>query len=110
MNKVASSWAVAVASSCAAAMVTLHTWPHTDPITWRPLASPAWWQFEWLAGLGFWLSALPSFVIYSLDSFFAANEHLRDPVAFFLIVVEIFLLTFAMHKLVTLLQRPGKSD
>jgi len=109
MNKTALLGAVAVASLCAAAMLTLLTWPPTDPITWRPLTSPAWWQLEWIGGLGFLLSAAPSFVIYSFDSFFATNEQLRHPVAAFLISVEAFSLAYGTYKLVRLLQRPRKS-
>lgn len=78
-------------------------------ITTRALTPPAWWQFEWAVGLGFWLSAVPSFVIYSFDYYFAANEHLRDPVAACLIIAEIFSLVFGTYKLVVLIQRPRKS-
>jgi hypothetical protein len=66
------------------------------------LTPPAWWQFEWLAALGFWLSALPSFVIYKFDTFFAANAHLRDPAAGFFILVEVLFLALGTYKLVAL--------
>jgi hypothetical protein len=81
-------------------MVTLVTWPMTDSITWKPLTPPVWWQFEWLAALGFWLSALPSVVIFKFDGFFAANEYLRDPVAWSLILIEVLVMCFAIYKLV----------
>jgi hypothetical protein len=100
MNKKAIVCASVVAVLCAAAMLTLITWPLTDSITWKPLTQPAWWQFEWLHALGFWLSALPSFVIYAFDPFFAANESLRDPAASLLVAVEIFLLCFGTYKFV----------
>jgi hypothetical protein len=98
----ASLCALAVTLLCAAAMTTLLTWPPTDSITWRPLTPPAWWQFEWLAALGFWLSALPSFAIYKFDTFFAANTHLRDPAAGFFILVEVLFLALGTYKLVAL--------
>lgn len=93
-------FAGAVAALCAAAMATLMTWPPTDSITWRPLTPPSWWQIEWLAGLGFWLSALPSFVIFEFDAFFSANEHLRDPVVDLLLLVEILALCICVYKIV----------
>jgi hypothetical protein len=99
MNRRALWFAGAVTTLCVAAMATLLTWPHTDSTTWRPLTPPAWWQFEWLAYLGMLLSAVPSFVIYKFDAFFAANEYLRDPVVGFLIFVEVFLLALGIYKL-----------
>ena len=100
MNRKAFVSACAVAGLCVAAMVTLVTWPMTDPITWKPLTAPARWQFEWLAGLGVWLCALPSFVVFKFDSLFVANEHLRDPVTWSLIFVEVVVMCFAIYKLV----------
>src|SRR4051812_49324574 len=97
----------AVAALCAAAMVTLITWPLTDSITWKPLSVPAWWQFEWLAGLGVVLSAIPSFVIYKLDAFFAANEHFRNPVLDCLLVAEIAALCLSVYGIVVLFERNG---
>lgn len=100
MNRTAIACAGVVAILCAAAMLTLTTWPLTDSITWKPLTPPAWWQFEWLHALGFWLSALPSFLIYAFDSFFAANESLRNPVAAFLIAGEVLIVCWGTYKLV----------
>jgi hypothetical protein len=99
MNRRALIYAGAVAALCAAAIATLATWPVTDPISWRPLSSPAWWQFEWLAYFGVLLSAAPSFVIYKFDAFFAANEHLRIPFATFLVFAEVLFLAFGTYKL-----------
>jgi hypothetical protein len=78
-----------VAVFCAAALITLFTWPPTDSITWQPLSPPAWWQFGWLAGSGFILSALPSLAIFKLDAFVAANEHLRNPATMILLFTEV---------------------
>jgi hypothetical protein len=100
VNRKALLSACFVAGVCAAAKVTLVTWPMTDSITWKPLTPSAWWQFEWLAALGFWLSALPSFLIFRFDTFFAANEQLRDPVAWSLILLEVLVVCFAIYKLV----------
>lgn len=108
MNKKALFWAGAVASLCGAAMLTLLTWPLRDPISWQPLSPPAWWQFEWLEGLGFLLSATPSLVIYKFDSFFAANEYLRNPLAVFLVMAEIVVLAFGTYTLVAKLKRRRK--
>jgi hypothetical protein len=95
-----------VAGLCAAAVLTLLTWPPTDPITWQPLSPPAWWQFEWLVALGFILSALPSLVIFKLDVCFAAHEHLRNPPAAFLLFTEVAMLCIGTHALVAALDRP----
>lgn len=100
MNRTAIACAGVVAILCAAAMLTLATWPLTDSITWKPLTPPAWWQFEWLYALGFWLSALPSFLIYAFDSFFAANESLRNPVVDFLVAVEVLIVCWGTYKVV----------
>ncbi len=89
MNRKGSIYAWLLGVICAAAMATLITWPPTDPITWQPLRPLEWWQLEWLAAVGFLLSALPSLLISKLDAFFAANEHLRNPVAAVLIFVEV---------------------
>lgn len=94
-----------VALLCAAALLTLITWPVTDSITWKPLTAPAWWQFEWLAGFGILLSALPSFVIFKLDAFFAANEYLRNPVAAFLVFTEVAVLCILTYALVAFLDQ-----
>jgi hypothetical protein len=102
VNRKALLSACAVAGLCAAGMVTLASWPVMDPVTWKPLTPPAWWQFEWLAVLGFWLSALPSFVIFKFDRFFAANEHWRNPVAWSLILLEVLVMCFVIYKLVAL--------
>ena len=85
--------------------MTLLTWLPTDGITWEPLVAPAWWQFEWLAGLGFWLSALPSRVIYKFDAFFAANEHLWYPASGLLLIIEVALICFGVYKIVAALDR-----
>lgn len=105
MNRKPLLTACAVAGLCAAAMVTLATWPMTDLITWKPLTPPAWWQFEWLAALGFWLSALPSLVIFKFDRFFAANEHWRYPVMWSLICLEVLAICSAVYKLVAAKRR-----
>jgi len=102
MNRNGLIWAGVVAVVCTAAVVTLITWPPTDWITWQPLSPPSWWQFEWLAGLGFWICALPGFVIYKFDAFFAANESLRYPVASSLVLVEVLLFCFCAYGLVVL--------
>src|SRR5688500_15921049 len=108
MNNTASLWAGAVAVLCVAAMLTLLTWPPTDPTSWQPLSPPAWCQFGWLEGLGFLLSAIPSLVIYKFDSFFAANEYLRYPAAAFLIIAEVIALAFGTYALVAKLQKLRK--
>jgi hypothetical protein len=102
MNRKGLIWAGTVAVICAAAIATLITWPPTDSITWRLLSPPSWWQFEWLAGLGFWISALPSFVIYKFDAFFAVNESLRYPIASLLVLVEVLLFCLCAYGLVVL--------
>src|SRR5687767_14494168 len=86
---------------CAAAMATLVSWPPTDPITWQPLHPLEWWQFEWLAAVGFLLSALPSLLIFKLDAFFAANEYLRNPVAAVLTFVEVLTLCVLVYRVVS---------
>jgi hypothetical protein len=100
MNKKAMAWSGVMAALCAVAMLTLVTWPLTDSITWKPLTPLGWWQFEWLHALGFWLCALPSFVIYAFDGFFASNESLRNPVSVFLVVAEILLVCVGIYKCV----------
>ena len=105
LNRKGLALAASVATICAASLVTLLNWPPTDGTTWEPLAAPAWWQFEWLAGLGFWLSALPSGVIYKFGAFFAANEHLRYPASGLLLIIEVGLICFGVYKIVAALDR-----
>ena len=109
MNKRAIVCACLFALLSAAAMLTLITWPLSDLVSWQPLTPPAWWQFEWLLALGFWLSALPSSVIYAFDSFFAAHESLRNPAASLLIVMEVIIVCWGIYKLVAAqrLNKPG---
>jgi hypothetical protein len=99
MNRKGLIWAGIVAVICTAAIATLITWPPTDSITWRP---PLWWRFEWLAGFGFWICALPSFVIHKFDAFFAVYESLRYPIASFLVLVEVLLFCLCAYGLVVL--------
>lgn len=110
MNRKALPCASGMAILCAAAMATLLTWPLTDSITWRPLTPPAWWQFEWLAHLGVLLSALPSFIVYKFDGFFAANEYLRGPVAGLLVLLEVLLLAYGTYKILTLSDQVAAPD
>jgi hypothetical protein len=63
-----------------------------------------------LAALGFWLSALPSFVIFRFDNFFAANEHFRNPAAWSLIVLEFLVMCFAIYVLVASASRAAKAQ
>lgn len=95
---------------CGAAGITLLTWPPIDSITWQPLRPPAWWQFEWLAALGFILSALPSLVVFELDAFFAAHEHLRNPTAAFLLFVEVAMLCIGTYAIAAALDTKRTSD
>ncbi len=95
---------------CGEPMITLVSWPPTDSITWEPLRTPDWWQFEWLAAVGFLLSALPSLVIFKLDVFFAANEHLRYPVAGLLVLVEVVALCLVIYKVVAMLDTSAKAQ
>lgn len=110
MNKKGLACASVVAALCAAALITLFTWPLTDSITWQPLSPPAWWQFELLAGLGFVLSALPSLAIFKFDAFFAANEHLRNPTVGLLVFAEIAALCICSYALVAFLDRRSEPN
>ena len=107
MNRKGVVVASVVGILCAAGLLTLIAWPATDSITWQPLTAPAWWQFEWLAGLGILLSALPSLVIFELDAFFATNEHLRNPAVMFLLFTEVAVLCSLTYALVALLDKHG---
>jgi hypothetical protein len=95
---------------CGTAFVTLATWPPTDSVTWQPSRLLHWWQFEWLAAVGFTLSALPSFVIFKLDAFFAANESLRNPVAALLVFLEVAAIAWLIYKVVSVLDARGKAQ
>jgi hypothetical protein len=58
---------------------------------------PAWWQFQAFAAVGMLLLAGPSYVIYSFDSFFAAHEALRNPIAITLAGLEVGGLCFLVY-------------
>ncbi len=81
-------------------MLTLLTWPPYKGSSWELACSPAWWQFEWLAAVGFWLSALPSLAVYRLDDFFASAEHLCYPFVGLLIAIEVIFLSLLTYVMV----------
>ena len=92
MNLKALWSAVAIGVICAAAMVTLVTWPPYRGSSWELAYPPAWWQLDWLGVIGIFLSALPSLAVFHLNDFFASAEHLRNPFVTLLITLEVFLL------------------
>jgi hypothetical protein len=84
-------------------MLTLLTWPPYDAswdASWTPVHPPAWWQFEWLAAIGFALTAAPSYVIFRLDNFFAVHDQMRNPIGGALIAIEVVLLCFVTYQIV----------
>ena len=100
MNRKAFWSAAAVAAVCAAAMLTLLTWPPFRDGSWELAHSPAWWQFEWLAAIGFVLSALPGVAVAFLHTFFASAEYLRYPFAELLLAFEVLLLCLLTYRMV----------
>jgi hypothetical protein len=89
--------ATAVGAVCAAAMLTLLTRAPSEGSSWELAYPPAWWQFEWLEAIGFFLCALPSYAAYRLDDFFASKEYMRNPFVGLFITIEVLLRWDARH-------------
>jgi hypothetical protein len=99
-DRVARLIAVGVAVICAASLVTIATWPPYEDGSWQLQYPPAWWQLEILAGIGFWLLAAPSYVLYLLDGYFRPGSPARGVVAALLAALEIAILAFAVLSLI----------
>jgi len=94
LDRMAKLTAVIVAGICAAALITVATWPPYEGGTWNLQCPPAWWQLDVLASIGLLLLAVPSYLIYLLDGYFVPGSAARSVTAVSLAVLEIALLTF----------------
>jgi MFS family permease len=92
--------AVIVLLFCISGLATMMTWPHFKEGSWQTVSVPAWWQFEWLAAIGFCLSALPSIAVAYLSEVFELNEYFRYVISGFLIFLEIIVISFVVYKIV----------
>jgi hypothetical protein len=110
VNRKALWSAAALAAICAAAMLTLLTWPAFRGGSWELAHPPAWWQFEWLATIGFVLCALPSFAVFHLHDFFASHESLRYPFAGLVVTLEVMLLCLFTYRIVRSLSVRAASE
>jgi hypothetical protein len=90
--------AAVVAALCIASVATLLSWPQLEGGTWRTASPPAWWQLDWLAGIGVVLSALPSLAVSALDNAFRMAPGLRNAFAGALILLEVVLLCLVTYK------------
>lgn len=86
-------------------MLTLLTWPPFRGGSWEPSGAPAWWQFEWLAGLGFALSVLPSIAVASLHDSFVSAEYLRYLFVGGLVGLEVLLLCWLTYRVIACFSR-----
>jgi hypothetical protein len=91
--------AVIVLLFCISGLATMMTWPHFKEASWQTVSAPAWWQFEWLAATGFYLSVLPSIAVASLDKVFELNDNIRYIFSGFLIFIEIVVIIFVVYKI-----------
>jgi hypothetical protein len=84
---------------CIGGLITLFSWPNFKEGSWHTISGSAWWQFEWLAAIGFYLSALPSMVVASLDKILELNQNIRYFLSGCLMLIEIVAIALVVYKI-----------
>src|SRR5207247_8271745 len=79
-------------------------WPDVDQY-WHLRFPPAWWQLEFMAGIGFWLMALPSYTVYLLYPKTTPPIVVVYAIGLGLTMLEILLISFCALGITRLLTR-----
>ena len=83
-------------------------WPDIDQY-WHPRFPPAWWQLEFMAAIGVWLMALPSYLVYLLYPETIPPIVVAYAIGLGLTMLEILLISFCAYGITRLLTRTNNA-